>query len=138
MEKREIHITSFDHKRLTALLNSPTLQAGIDKDHLAGLKSELEGAVIVDPKIMPPDIITMNSKIKVLDVQTNEEKDYTLVFPHEADIRQNKISILAPIGTALLGYKTGDVIHWEVPAGTRVLKVLSVLYQPEASGDYNL
>jgi len=87
---------------------------------------------------MPPDVITMNSKVRVRDMQTREESEYTLVFPHAADIKQGKISVLAPIGTALLGYKTGDVIRWEVPAGTRVLKVLSVLYQPEAAGDYHL
>lgn len=138
MHKRKIHITSYDHARLTALLNSPTLQAGLDKGHLARLKSELERAVVVEPDKMPRDIITMNSKVRVLDMQTNEENEYTLVFPHAADIRKNNISILAPIGTALLGYKAGDIIRWEVPAGTRVLKVLSVLYQPEAAGDYHL
>ena len=138
MVTREIFITSFDHSRLMAVLNSPTLKDGLDKGHLAGLRSELERATIIEPDKMPPDVITMNSKVRVRDMQTREESEYTLVFPHAADIKQGKISILAPIGTALLGYKTGDVIRWEVPAGTRVLKVLSVLYQPEAAGDYHL
>jgi regulator of nucleoside diphosphate kinase len=71
-------------------------------------------------------------------MQSGEIKDYILVFPHQADITQDKISILAPIGTALLGYKTGDIIELTVPGGKRVLKVESVLYQPEASGDFHL
>ncbi|MGC9336382.1 MAG: GreA/GreB family elongation factor, partial [Anaerolineae bacterium] len=63
---------------------------------------------------------------------------YMLVFPRDADIDQAKISILAPIGTAMLGYRVGDVFTWEVPEGTRRLRVKEILYQPEASGDYHL
>jgi len=137
MEKREIYITSFDHVRLTAIVNSLTLREGPDRVHLAELKKELERAVIVEPEKMPPDVVTMNSKVMVRDIQTGKESEYTLVFPHAADITKNMISILAPVGTALLGYKAGDTIKWQVPAGTRVLKVLSVLYQPEAAGDYH-
>jgi regulator of nucleoside diphosphate kinase len=80
----------------------------------------------------------MNSKVRVRDMQSGEVKDYTLVFPHQADVTEDRISVLAPIGTALLGYKAGDVIELSVPDGTRVLKVESVLYQPEASGDFHL
>lgn len=136
MEKREIHITSFDHAQLTALLKSPSLREGRDKEHLVELQNELEKAIIVEPKKMPPDVVTMNSKVRVRDMQTGKESEYTLVFPHAADITKNMISVLAPVGTALLGYKAGDVIKWPVPAGTRVLKVLSVLYQPEVAGGH--
>lgn len=138
MEKREIYITSFDHARLTAILNSPTLRVGPDKIHLAELRNELERAVIVESEKMPPDVVTMNSKVMVRDIVTGKESEYTLVFPHAANITKNMISILAPLGTALLGYKAGDTIEWQVPAGPRVLKVISVIYQPEAAGDYHL
>lgn len=137
MDKPEITISSVDHARLTAILNSPSLREGPDKAHLAELQTELERAVIVEPEKMPPDVITMNSKVRVRDMQTGEESEYTLVYPHAADITKNMISILAPVGTALLGYRAGDVINWQVPAGERIIKVISVLYQPEAAGDYH-
>jgi regulator of nucleoside diphosphate kinase len=63
---------------------------------------------------------------------------FTLVFPAEADLKQEKLSVLAPIGTAILGFKTGDEINWNVPDGSRLIKVLEVIYQPEASGDFHL
>jgi regulator of nucleoside diphosphate kinase len=61
-----------------------------------------------------------------------------LVFPENADLKQGKVSILAPIGTAMLGYEVGDIFEWDVPAGKRRLKVKRIIYQPEASGDYHL
>ena len=67
-----------------------------------------------------------------------EEETYTLVYPENMDMSQGKVSILAPIGTAMLGYRVGDVFEWEVPAGNRRLKVEKLLYQPEDSGDFDL
>lgn len=87
---------------------------------------------------IPGDVITMNSKAVLIDLDTGEEMSYTLVFPHDADIDQHKISIFAPIGTAMLGYSVGDTFEWRVPAGLRRLKVKEILYQPEASGDYHM
>ena len=137
MAKREIVITSLDEKRLTAVLNSPAIQRGPDRERLAELRAELERAVIVEPGEVPADVITMNSKVRVRDRATQEVHEYTLVYPHEADITEGRISVLAPIGTALLGYRAGDVIEWQVPSGTRILEVESVLYQPESAGDLN-
>lgn len=138
MNRPDIIITDFDLKRLKAILESPSFHAGRDKEHLVDLGKELEKAIVVKPEEVPPDVITMNSKVSVRDMQSGEQKEYTLVFPHQADVTQGKISVLAPIGTALLGYKAGDTVELAVPDGTRVLKVESVLYQPEASGDYHL
>lgn len=138
MERPDIVITEFDRTRLKAILESSAFQSGRDREHLVDLAKELEKAVVIKPDQVPADVITMNSKVRVRDMQSGELKDYTLVFPHQADITQDKISVLAPIGTALLGYRTGAVIELAVPGGTRVLKVESVLYQPEASGDFHL
>ena len=80
----------------------------------------------------------MNSTVVLTDLDTREEETYTLVYPENADTAQGKVSILAPIGTAMLGYRVGDVFEWEVPAGKRRLKVEKIVYQPEASGDYDL
>jgi regulator of nucleoside diphosphate kinase len=80
----------------------------------------------------------MRSKARLRDLDTGREMVYSLVFPDDADSNKGKISILAPVGTAMIGYGTGDIIEWKVPAGLRTLKVDAVLYQPEASGDYHL
>lgn len=85
-----------------------------------------------DDKV-PRDVITMHSTACLSDLDTEEEFVYTLVFPHEADIRQGKISVLAPIGTAMLGYRVGTVFEWPVPDGMRRLHIKEVLYQPEAA-----
>jgi regulator of nucleoside diphosphate kinase len=80
----------------------------------------------------------MRSKVRLRDLDTGEEMVYTLVFPSEANFDEGKISVLAPVGTAMLGYRVGSLIEWEVPSGRRRLKVEELLYQPEAAGDYNL
>jgi regulator of nucleoside diphosphate kinase len=97
------------------------------------LEAELNRAIIVDADKIPPDVVTMNSKVYLRDMDTGKDEFYQLVYPEDADIEQNKISILAPIGTAILGYKVGDVIEWKVPAGLRRLKIKKILYQPEAA-----
>jgi regulator of nucleoside diphosphate kinase len=103
-------------------------------EHLKGLEAELARCRCVAADEVPPDVITMHSKAHLLDLNTGEELIYTLVFPNEADLRQSKISVLAPIGTAMLGYRVGDVFEWPVPDGLRRLQVKRVLYQPEAAG----
>jgi regulator of nucleoside diphosphate kinase len=92
----------------------------------------------VDSRDVPPDVVTVNSKVELLDLDKNEKMIFVLVFPNEADINQGKISILAPVGTAILGYRVGDKVIWRVPAGQRRIKIQKILYQPEASGDYHL
>jgi regulator of nucleoside diphosphate kinase len=134
MPEREIVITRPDLGLLTSILNSPAAQHGLDGERLAALRAELDRATIVEPGEVPADVITMNSRFRVRDMAADEVHEYSLVYPHEADITKGLISILAPIGTALLGYRTGDTIEWKVPSGTRVLKVEAILYQPESSG----
>lgn len=137
-EERTIFITNFDLLRLEELLNVANEFGARNNKHLDELSSELLRAEVVDSKNIPSDVITMNSKVRLKDLDSNEERVYTLVFPSEANIEENKISILAPIGTAMLGYHVGDIINWHVPAGVRRLKVVDILYQPEAAGDYHL
>lgn len=137
-EERSIYITSFDLLRLEELLEVISEYSTRDNKHLDELTNELFRAEVVDAKNIPPDVITMNSKVRLVDMESKEDKIYTLVFPSEANIDENKISILAPIGTAMLGYNVGDIIKWQVPAGAKKLKVKAILYQPEAAGDYHL
>ncbi len=125
MLKKSIIITKYDKKRLKSLINYD-------------IRKEINRSKVVDPEDIPNDVITMNSKFKLKDLDSGEEMVYTLVFPEEADIDKKKISIYAPMGIALIGYRVGDIIEWPVLCGKLRIKVLEILYQPEASGDYHL
>ena len=138
MIERKIHITRYDMDRLTELIDGLRLSPKANQAHLDLLEKELYRAVLVDPQQIPHDVITMNSKVIITDTESGEKTTYTLVFPSAANISENKLSIMAPLGMALLGYRTGDIIEWPVPSGVRKLKVDEIIYQPEASGDYHL
>jgi regulator of nucleoside diphosphate kinase len=135
---RTILITDYDLERLRVLLKITKEFDYHSRDDLKELEAELDRANVVDSRDIPGNVITMNSKAVLMDLDTGEEMTYKLVFPHGADIDQHKISIFAPIGTAMLGYSVGDTIEWKVPAGLRRLKIKEILYQPEASGNYHL
>ena len=138
MEERTIYITEYDLKRLRELIEEAKRVEHRGNEYLDSLDVELSRGKVVAPTEVPPDVVTMNSKVHLIDLETHEEMVYTLVFPQEADMTQSKISVLAPIGTAMLGYRVGDTFTWRVPDGVRRLRVKRVLYQPEASGDYGL
>lgn len=131
MNNRQIIITATDRKKLTAIIG-PGKGSDRERSELKALQNELERAEIVPPAEIPPDVITMYSRAKLLDLDTNESMEFTLVFPQEADIDEGKISILAPLGTAMLGYRVGAEFEWPVPNGIRRLKVMGVVFQPEA------
>lgn len=133
-----IYITQPDHHRLSTLIEKMRESNGIDRDYLNKLEAELDRAEIVDPKDIPSNVITMRSTVRLKDLVSGDENTYSLVFPTEADFSQAKISVLAPIGTAILGYRSGDTIEWTVPSGLRRLKVDKVIYQPEAAGHFDL
>jgi len=132
-----IHITTQNKQRLEDLLVE--VQASDPRKHgdLKALTQELRRAVIVDPKNVFRDVITMNSRAEMRDLESRETVAFTLVFPSEANIDEEKISVLAPIGAGMLGYRVGDEFEWNVPGGLRRMKVTKVEYQPEAAGDFD-
>jgi regulator of nucleoside diphosphate kinase len=138
MEPRDIYITRFDLARLKELLEVGIRLKERDHKYLESLTNELDRAHIVEPTALPGDVVTMNSRVRLKDMETGKEKNYSLVFPSQADMTQNKISILAPIGTAILGYRAGDTVDWQVPAGRRTVRIQETLYQPEAAGRSDL
>lgn len=138
MGDEPIKITKYDLERLQLLLRDAGSTQYRGSQYLKRLKQELDRAQVVLPQEIPPDVITMNSKVCLEDTESKEEETYTLVFPEDADVQQGKISVLAPIGTAMLGYQVGDIFEWEVPAGMRKLRVKSIIFQPEASGNFDL
>ena len=127
MEPRDIYITEYDVTRLKELVQVGISFAERDRESLESLQGELDRAHIVEPTAVPHDVVTMNSRARLKDLETNEEKVYTLVFPSEANLEQRKISILAPIGTAILGYRVGDTVEWRVPGGIRNLRIEEIL-----------
>lgn len=139
MEVRSIFISAFDRQRLTDLLDEALAVAKpAQRRELSDLARELKNASVVPPDQVPPDLVTMNSRVKLRDLDSNAEFDYTLVFPDHTNVAEGKISVLAPIGTAMLGYRVGDTFSWQVPSGERRLKIEAILYQPEAAGDFDL
>lgn len=138
MSIRTIYITEYDAQRLQALINNPSALEHRAPECLKELREELSRAEIVAPEDIPPDVVTMNSTVQIVDVSTKEKETYTLVFPSDADVGEGRISVLAPIGIAMLGCRTGDTFSWTVPGGVRRLRVKGVLYQPEALGDYQV
>jgi len=135
---RQIFITDFDLERLEGLIENASRRSSRDGKHLEELEQELFKADVVPPAGIPPDVITMNSRVCLQDMESGEELVYTLAFPADAEVESGKISVLAPIGMAMIGYRTGDRIIWRVPGGLKKLKVKKILYQPEAAGDYHL
>lgn len=138
MSQRNIFITEYDLKRLRDLIADAMSTEYRNSPYLEQLKEELKRGQAVAPAEVPPDVITMNSRARLLDMEDNEEMEFTLVFPQDASPAEGKISILAPIGTAMLGYREGDIFSWQVPDGMRKIKVIKILFQPEASGNFDL
>lgn len=138
MKQRKIYITEKDRERLDELLMATNHSANRDRNDLSSLQNELQRATIVNPDQMPDTVVTMNTRLVFQDLDDNSKMAVTLVFPSEADIDHGKISVFSPIGTALLGYKKGDIIEWAVPDGKRRVRIEEVLYQPEAAGDHDL
>ncbi|MDD5100382.1 MAG: nucleoside diphosphate kinase regulator [Syntrophales bacterium] len=138
MGNKRIYITKADIKKLRNLIAGVKMSGSKSRADLDALEKELNRAKLVDPKRIPEEVITMNSRVRLCDLVSGEELTYTIVYPSDANAEHNKISILAPIGTALLGYRVGDVVEWTVPSGVRSLKIQEVLYQPESVGDFEL
>jgi regulator of nucleoside diphosphate kinase len=128
-----IYITNDDCERLRRLIAGRRGAKSLDHEYLDVLEQELDRADVVDPDDIPRDAVTMNSEVRLKDLDSGETRIYRLIFPTQTRT-EDSISVLAPIGTAILGYRVGDVIEWRVPKGIRRLKVLEIIYQPEAAG----
>lgn len=133
MKKPPITVTTTDLSRLQSLVNSARQDTRVPVELLDALEGELARAKVVPPWELPPDVVAMNSTIWFQDEETGEEECYTLVYPTQADVSQNRLSVMAPIGTALIGYRIGDVIEWKVPAGISRLRITRVEHQQESA-----
>ena len=132
MKNRNIIMTAADHAEIGYLIAFAGKVSKRSRRELKALEGELERAEIVAPEEIPPDVITMNSRAELLDLDTGERMEFTLAFPND-DIDDGRICVFAPLGAAMLGYRVGDEFEWPVPYGLRRLKVTHVHFQPEAA-----
>lgn len=135
MTTRNIAIPKHDKKRLLWMLAEKIdEQSDRDEPHLTALMAALKRSLMVPSDMVPPDLVTMNSRVVVRDLETDQTATYTLVFPDAAG-DEGYLSILSPIGTAILGFSCGDTIEWPGPNGRLRLRIEALEYQPEAAGD---
>ncbi len=124
MNHTPIYISRDDYSKLRRLLAcTPHFPGGTA---LRKLREELDRAAVIDPAAFPDDVVAMESTVAFEDLDTGEIEEYTITFPERADLGRNRISILAPIGTALIGCRVGAVVSWPTPGGIRKLKIRHV------------
>jgi len=128
---RNIVMTKSDRRNLEAVLSSEFANVIGPLPRLDDLRAELQRAQIVSPDEVSNDVVTMNSTVVLRDLESEECETYTLVFPQDADIAAGRLSVLAPIGTAILGEKVDAEVLWRVPGGWRRLRIDEIVYQPE-------
>lgn len=132
--KRQLLISREDLERLESLFVGDIRCDFSEQPNLRSLRRELENATIVEPDEMPPDVVTLDSTVRLGDSRSSYENSYTLVTPGEAAITDDHLSVLAPVGTAILGYRVGDNVRWPVPGGTAQFRIREVVFQPERDG----
>ncbi len=137
MDDRKIYIREYDRARLQEMILQAMRQRYQGRRELRELQALLDMAEIVPDEQLPEDISMMGSRVRVRDLDTQRERTYTLVWPDETDLDESKVSVLAPLGAALLGREAGAEFDWMVPEGNRHLKILEVQSQPEGQGSPN-
>jgi regulator of nucleoside diphosphate kinase len=134
----ELVVTDSDLARLSEMTRAFRANRHPYRQYAGELEAELARARVVPRGDVPADVVTMNSTIRIREHRGREVEEFTLVYPGEADALNGRLSVLAPLGMAVLGARVGDVITWRVPAGERTFRVERIVYQPEAAGDSHL
>ncbi|AKQ47015.1 GreA/GreB family elongation factor [Rufibacter radiotolerans] len=131
-----VFLTEQDYERLHLLVQA---QRSVGPAALVeGLCKELRTATLLPAKQVPVDVVTMNSQVRLREKKSGTVMDLTLVYPKNADVTTRKISVLAPVGFAILGRQVGQEVECPAPRGTLRYQIEQVIYQPEAAGDFNL
>ena len=130
--RRRLYITEADRERLLDLIADQRATMRGSNVYLDALEGEITKAKVVDAEHVPEEAVTMNSRVRVRDEDTGETETYRIVYPEDAGSSDDALSVFAPIGTALFGFRVGDTVTWKVPDGKRRIKIEELLYQPEA------
>lgn len=134
--RKLIYLSESDAEQLCMLIETMETQNQWDRVFIESLEREIDRARILPSARIPDDVVRLNSRVKLTDLETGEVFEFQIVLPSEVDFEEGRISVLSPIGTGLLGYRVNDVILWDVPGGTRKLKIEQMLDQPDAVGDF--
>ena len=134
----QIILSKLDFSRINKCIYEARILNKIGANEAEILLNELETAKVIEPHEIPNNVVTMHSIIKISFLNTNKTIQFQIVYPDQANIKENKISIFSPVATALIGYKVSDEIEWIVPSGLTKLRIDEIIYQPEAAGDYDL
>jgi regulator of nucleoside diphosphate kinase len=134
----KIIINRLDYARIKKCINDAKQFKSITSIEADNLLKELDSAKIMEPESIPSNVVTMNSIAKITFLNNNKQVQFQIVYPDQANLRENKISIFSPIATSLIGYKVNDEIEWIVPGGLTKIRIDEIIYQPEATGDYEL
>ncbi len=134
----KIILNRLDYLRIKKCISDAKQFKSISASEEETLLKELNSAKIVEPQEIPDNVVTMNSIVRISFLNTNKQVEFQIVYPNQANLKDNKISIFSPIATALIGYKIKDEIEWIVPAGLTKIRIDKIIYQPEASGNFNL
>lgn len=135
---KKILITKQDYTRIHKAIADAKAAGRIKKDEADKLLAELHHAQIVPPAEIPTDVVTMNSIVKIHFANNKNVVQFQLVYPEQANIKENKISIFSAVAAALIGYRVGDEIDWVIPSGVTKIVIDEIIYQPEAAGDFEL
>ena len=131
-------INRLDYARIKKSISDAKQFKSITNTEAEKLLQELDAAKIVEPEAIPSNVVTMNSIVKLSFLNNDKNIQFQIVYPEQANIKENKISIFSPIATALIGYKVSDEVEWIVPAGLTRIRIDESIYQPEAAGDFDL
>ena len=136
--RNQIVISSVDYARLEPIIRDAVATGSNARQLLCALKSKIDQARVLEPCKMPGDVVTMNSAVRVRDLDIKEVEAYTLVYPTFADIARNFLSVLTPVGIALLGHRQGETVDGVSLLGPTRLRVEQVEFQPESAGQYDV
>lgn len=133
----KITLSKMDKERLLGIL--PTQQNNtIFRDNIRLIEEKFNTAKVVNPNEIPPDVVTMNSRVEVKNLSFNKTVAVELVYPGAVDAKYFKISVLSPLGASMLGYALGDEFTWEGKSTRNRFVIEKILYQPESAGDFHL
>ncbi len=135
---KKLIINRLDYSRIKRCIDDARQLKSISMAEAEKLMKELDGAKVVKPELIPANVVTMNSIVKISFLNNQKVIQFQIVYPDQSNLKENKISIFSPIATALIGYQAGDEIEWIVPAGLTKIRIEEIVYQPEAAGDYSL
>ena len=130
MNNTPIYMTRDDHAKLRLFVTTALFSSS--NSAVSKLRDELDRAIVVDAEAIPPGVVTLNSKVEFEDLNTGEFEDYVITFPERANVEAKRVSILAPIGTGLIGCREGNVVTWTTPGGVRRLRICRVTQSPAA------